>query len=101
MSGALVVGWGKAAAGVGWGPPDLTLPLVEMAEMDRPVMDVTKTESRMMIQVSTVGVGGDVVTPKLSQGLSQARSHRRNLSQPPESPCELSHFPSLSLSFPI
>lgn len=64
MNGTLVVGWGKAEAGVGRGPPDLTLPLVEMAEMDRPVMDVTKTESRMMIQVSTVGVGGDVVTPK-------------------------------------
>lgn len=37
-------------------PPDLTLPLVEMAEMDRPVMDVTSTESRMMIQVRTEGV---------------------------------------------
>lgn len=43
------------ASGVGWGPPDLTLPLVEMAEMERPVMEVTVTDSRMMIQVRTVG----------------------------------------------
>ena len=43
--------------GLGWGPPDLTLPLVEMAEMERPVMEVTVTESRMMIQVRTVGAG--------------------------------------------
>lgn len=42
---------------LGWGPPDLTLPLVEMAEMERPVMEVTVTESRMMIQVRTAGVG--------------------------------------------
>lgn len=34
--------------------PDLTLPLVEMAEMERPVMDVTMTDSRMMSQVNTV-----------------------------------------------
>lgn len=33
--------------------PDLTLPLVEMAEMDRPVIEVTMTDSRMMIQVRT------------------------------------------------
>lgn len=36
----------------------MTLPLVEMAEMERPVMEVTMTESRMMIQVRTVGVRG-------------------------------------------
>lgn len=41
-----------------WGPPDLTLPLVEMAEMERPVMEVTVTDSKMMIQVRTVGCGG-------------------------------------------
>lgn len=34
--------------------PDLTLPLVEMAEMERPVIDVTMTDSRMMSQVSAV-----------------------------------------------
>lgn len=36
----------------------MTLPLVEMAEMERPVMEVTVTDSRMMIQVRTVGTGG-------------------------------------------
>lgn len=69
--------------GVGWGPPDLTLPLVEMAEMERPVMEVTVTESRMMIQVRTGGADGDMVTPELSGSMSQARS----LSQPTGSPC--------------
>lgn len=44
---------------MGWGPPDLTLPLVEMAEMERPVMEVTVTQSRMIIQVRTVGGGGE------------------------------------------
>lgn len=44
--------------------PDLTLPLVEMAEIERPVMDVTMTDSRMMSQVSTVG--GNANTPKLN-----------------------------------
>lgn len=76
-------GWGKAVVGVGWGPPDLTLPLVEMAEMERPVMEVTVTESRMMIQVRTGGADGDMVTPELSGSMSQARS----LSQPTGSPC--------------
>lgn len=69
--------------GMGWGPPDLTLPLVEMAEMERPVMEVTVTESRMMIQVRTVGVGGNVVTPELSGSIAQMRS----LSQLTGSPC--------------
>lgn len=64
---------GKGSRG---GPPDLTLPLVEMAEMERPVMEVTVTDSRMMIQVRTVGVGGDMVTPKLSRGISQAKEPR-------------------------
>lgn len=61
----------RRTLGLGWGPPDLTLPLVEMAEMERPVMEVTMTESRMMIQVRTVGVGGEVIAPKLGQGISQ------------------------------
>lgn len=52
------LGVGDRRGGVEWGPPDLTLPLVEMAEMERPVMEVTVTDSRMMIQVRTVGVGG-------------------------------------------
>lgn len=73
----------RRAFGVGWDPPDLTLPLVEMAEMDRPVMEVTVTESRMMIQVRTGGrggwCGGDVITRKLSWGISQVGSHVRNL----------------------
>lgn len=34
--------------------PDLTLPLVEMAEIDSPVTVVTVTESRMITQVSAV-----------------------------------------------
>lgn len=97
--------WGsnrkRRALGVGWGPPDLTLPLVEMAEMERPVMEVTVTESRMMVQVRTVGVGGGVITIKLSRGISQVRSHVRNPSQPTGSPCHLSHLPSLSLGFLI
>lgn len=80
-----------------WGSPDLTLPLVEMAEMERPVMVVTVTESRMMIQVRTVGADGDGITPKLSQGSSRVSSSVRNLSQPTDSPCDLSHFPPLSL----
>lgn len=88
-------GGGGQAVGVGWGPPDLTLPLVEMAEMERPVMEVTVTESRMMIQVRTVGVGGAVITPNLSQ----CPRHVRNPGQPRDSPRDLSHFPSLSLSF--
>lgn len=82
---------------MGWGSPDLTLPLVEMAEMERPVMDVTMTESRMMIQVRTVGTGGDGITPNLGRGISQVSSSIRKLSQPTESPCDLSHFPPLSL----
>lgn len=71
----------------------MTLPLVEMAEMDRPVMEVTVTDSRMMIQVRTVGrggAGGDVVTPKLSRGISQVK-------EPREKPCKFNHCPSLSL----
>lgn len=83
--------------GAGRGSPDLTLPLVEMAEMERPVMDVTMTESRMMIQVRTVGAGGGGVTPKPSRGISQVSSGVRNLRQPTDSPCDLSHFPPLSL----
>lgn len=72
-----------------------------MAEMERPVMEVTRTESRMMTQVRTAGVGEDVIAPKLSGGLSQVRSHVRNLSWPTDSPCDLSRFPSLSLGFLI
>lgn len=45
----------EGLGGKGDGPPDLTLPLVEMAEMERPVMEVTVTDSRMMIQVRTAG----------------------------------------------
>jgi hypothetical protein len=44
-----------------------------MAEMDRPVMEVTMTESRIMTQVSTVQ--GEFETRILSQGGSQARSY--------------------------
>ena len=76
-SGSETHSWGedsetytRRTLGLGWGPPDLTLPLVEMAEMERPVMEVTVTESRMMVQVRTVGVGGEVIAPK-SQGISQ------------------------------
>lgn len=57
----------RRAFGVGWGPPDLTLPLVEIAEMERPVMEVTVTDSRMMIQVRTVGWVG-MWSPKNSAG---------------------------------
>lgn len=89
------------ALGVGWGPPDLTLPLVEMAEMERPVMEVTVTDSRMMIQVRTVEEGGDVITIKLSQGISRVRWNVGNLSQLTGSPCQLSHLPALSLGFLI
>lgn len=37
--------------------PDLTLPLVDMAEMDKPVMVVTVTDIRMMSHVRAVGRG--------------------------------------------
>lgn len=79
----------------------MTLPLVEMAEMERPVMEVTVTDSRMMIQVRTVEEGGDVITIKLSQGISRVRWNVGNLSQLTGSPCQLSHLPALSLGFLI
>lgn len=37
--------------------PDFTLPLVDMAEMDKPVMVVTVTDMRMMSHVRAVGKG--------------------------------------------
>lgn len=38
--------------------PDFTLPLVEMAEMDRPVMVVTVTDIKMMSHVRAAGEDG-------------------------------------------
>lgn len=76
----------------GVGPTDLTLPLVEMAEMERPVMEVTVTE-----QDDDPGQdwGVGVIASKLNQNISRMR----NLSQPTDSlPWDLSYFPSLSLS---
>lgn len=37
--------------------PDFTLPLVDMAEMDKPVMVVTVTDMRMMSHVRAAGNG--------------------------------------------
>lgn len=37
--------------------PDFTLPLVDMAEMDKPVMVVTVTDIRMMSHVRAAGRG--------------------------------------------
>lgn len=47
--------------------------------MERPVMEVTMTDSRMMIQVRTVaGEGGNAVTQTLRRGIPQVKEPREN-----------------------
>lgn len=63
--------------------PDFTLPLVDMAEMDKPVMVVTVTDIRMMSHVRAAGRGHRFIP-------ASPQPHRASLA--PRTP---SHHPTL------